>query len=80
VDEARQREPGGRLSVATLPEILRATSPSPVAITTDPTPENPLNKLLAQLTQIKWALLVIAGALLVHLVLQIAVTNWSVGR
>ena len=55
-----------------LPNVVRTTDKSPIGIGSNEDPSNPLVDLTRQLAGIKWALFVIALAMLAMVVLEIA--------
>ena len=65
------REPSFKPAAPTLPEAMRSTAMSPIGIGSSEDPSNPLVHLARQLVSIKWALFVIAGALLAMVALEL---------
>jgi len=77
---ARTREAAGSVTITpiafkpaapTLPEAMRSTAMSPIGIGSSEDPSNPLVHLVRHLASIKWALFVIAGALLAMVALEL---------
>ena len=61
-----------RPTAPTLPDVMRTTAMSPIGIGSNEDPSNPLAELVRHLASIKWALFVIAAAMLAMVALELA--------